>query len=746
MIKKRFVPMLLICIFFSQPAFPQEVTITLPETEIEGTFEAQDFVGPLFTETNTKIKVTERGISAQGPSATMSPHKAIGLMPSVNQQSVDPSGLADISNYHESFRFRGVEPTGGGNPGTPVNVENVPVSGRPGGGVAIYDMENFESVSIFKGGIPANQAFGLTNIGGKIDMEIKRPGETFGIDLKQSFGSESYSRTFLRLDTGTLSTGTSGFFSFSRSGADKWKGEGDSSRTNTMLGLSQEIGDSFTVEAYTIYNDADVNTYRTLSYAQVSSLSDNYKADYTTDKTDYYYYGYNKSDFEDISFVANMEYRFSDAAKLSVKPYYWRDEGDYYETITTKSGANRIRNWEIDHDMSGVLAQYTLDTGNAEFNAGYFYLEQERPGPPTAMKLYTVGESGLRFDKWQILSKPTSHVQNQPFVSGKYTMGNLTVEGGVKYIDYTMPEIISYTSTGIGDVSYDQALARVTGIEENASAREIGFTEFLPNFGVSYIINESLSGYFSYGRNYGLSVKLYPFFMSQKSNFYQAGITLQDLWKDQDLEIADNFDVGLRYITEKLYVVPTLYFATHENKLAVYYDEALGLSFPATNAEAEAYGFELEAGIMPMENLSLYASFSYNRFHFTQNLRNSTGGTIAVDGEQVPDAPEVLFNGIVSYRIGAFTFSPIVKYTGSRYGDVRHKEEIDASTIVDFDVTWSRDLSAIGMKKMNVSLTVNNVFDEEYISIINTSDYQTLGSTYQAGAPLTVYASVSFSL
>ncbi len=87
-----------------------------------------------------------------------------------------------------------------------------------------------------------------------------------------------------------------------------------------------------------------------------------------------------------------------------------------------------------------------------------------------------------------------------------------------------------------------------------------------------------------------------------------------------------------------------------------------------------------------------------------------------------------------------------MKYTGSRYGDVRHKEEIDASTIVDFDVTWSRDLSAIGMKKMNVSLTVNNVFDEEYISIINTSDYQTLGSTYQAGAPLTVYASVSFSL
>ncbi len=91
----------------SVPVFTDEVKINLPETEIEGNFEEQDFIGPMFTETNTSIKVTEKGINAQGPSAAMSPHKSITLMPSVNQQSVDPSGLADISNYHESFRFRG---------------------------------------------------------------------------------------------------------------------------------------------------------------------------------------------------------------------------------------------------------------------------------------------------------------------------------------------------------------------------------------------------------------------------------------------------------------------------------------------------------------------------------------------------------------------------------------------------------------------------------------------------------------
>jgi iron complex outermembrane receptor protein len=746
MIQKILCAIVLSGFFFLPSAFSSEVKISLPETEIEGTFEQQDFVGPLFTETNTKIQVTERGIAAQGPSAAMSPHKAIGLMPSVNQQSVDPSGLADISNYHESFRFRGVEPTSGGNPGTPVNVENVPVSGRPGGGVAIYDMENFESVSIYKGGIPADQAFGLTNIGGKIDMAIKGPGESAGLDLKQTLGSESYSRTYVRFDTGMLSTGSGGFLSFSNTFSDKWKGEGNAVRTNAMLGLRHETSDRFIIEAHTIYNDAEVNTYRPLSYAQAAALADFHKYDYTTDGTDYYYYDYNKSDFEDVSLLANIEYNFSPAARLSVKPYYWQDKGDYWETITTKSGANRIRNWDIDHDMGGVLTQYSMDVRDTAFSIGWFHLEQERPGPPTAMKLYTVTDGGLRFDKWQILSAPTKHVQNQPFVSGKHTLGNMTLEGGLKYLDYTMPEIITYAATGIGDVSYRQALELADAVEENASADEKRFTRLLPNFGASVILSDAVSGYFSYGRNYGLSVKLYPYFISQKQRFYQAGITLQDLWDGQALEIVDNFDVGLRYITETLYVVPTLYYAKHRNKLAVYYDDTLDIAFPATNAEAEAWGFELETGALPMENLSVYASFSYNRFYFSQDLRNSAGGIVPVDGEQVPDAPEIMLSGILSYQLGAFTFSPTVKYTGSRYGDVLHKEKIGGQTIFDFDVTCSKAMPALGIKKMDVSLAVNNVFDKEYISIINTSDYQTLGSTYQAGAPMTVYASVSIAL
>ncbi|BBO83401.1 TonB-dependent receptor [Desulfosarcina ovata subsp. sediminis] len=720
--------------------------VTLPEVVVQGRFEREDFVGPLFTETNTKTKITEKGIGALGPTSMMSVPKAINLIPSVHQQSVDPLGLGDISNYHESFRFRGIEPTGGGNPSTPVNMENVPMSARPGGGANIYDMENFSSISIYKGGVPAEKGFGLTNIGGKIDMEVKRPEEDFGFNLKQTLGSHDARRTFLRLDSGILPSQTAGFLSYSNTAADKWKGEGDSKRQNAMLGLRQMFGDRLKFEFFSSYNKTEANPYRPLDFEQASSLGENYDSDFSDNRSDYFYYGYNKNKFEDHNILANIEYAVTENSKITLKPFYWNDKGYYQETITMKNGQNRIRRWDIDHNLNGVQAEYSVKLLNAlDFDIGYFYLEQERPGPPTSWKLYTVSDGRLVFDKWQILSNSSHHRQKTPFVSGKYAIGRFQFEAGMKYLNYSMPSITTYNTQGIPDVSYESALGMATTIEASASVQSKDFHEILPNAGVSYVLTDSLSCYFSYGRNYGMSVALYPYFISQKSAFDAKGITLQDLWDNQELEIADNFDFGFRYITDKLYIVPTIYYAKHKNKTAIYYDASLDATFPAAIFDADAYGFELEAGAMPLQNLSIYASFSYNRFYFSQDISNKAGETISVDGNQVPDAPEFLVKGMVSYRLGDFSFSPVVRYCSSRYGDILQEEKIDDAVVFDFDVTYSKAFPQTPIKKMDISLSLNNIFDKEYISIINTADYQTLGSSYHTGAPFTMYATVSLS-
>jgi iron complex outermembrane receptor protein len=468
--------------------------------------------------------------------------------------------------------------------------------------------------------------------------------------------------------------------------------------------------------------------------------------DYSDNPSDYFYFDYNKNDFEDYSLLAKVEVDVSADSKITLKPFYWNDRGYYQETITTKNGDNRIRKWDIDHDLSGVLTQYTRSFKTTTLNLGYFYLEQQRPGPPTSWKLYQVASDSLVFDRWQILSNSSKHRLQMPFLSGEYSMGAVTLQGGLKYLVYSMPSITTYDTTGIPDTGYEKALDLATSIEANASAASKDFHKILPNFGISWMVNDNLSSYFSYGRNYGMSVALYPYFISQKSSFYQKGITLQDLWDRQELETADNFDVGLRYITDKLYVVPTLYFARHRNKAATYYDPSLGAAFPTTNADAKAYGMECELGATPFRNLSLYVSASYNRFYFSQDINAQDGSVIAVKDKQVPDAPTFLCSGIASYQIGDFTFSPIVRYTSDRYGDVLHAEKIGGTTIFDFNMNYTGALPRLKIKEFDVSLALNNLFDKEYISIINTSDYQTLGATYQAGAPFTVYASISVTI
>jgi iron complex outermembrane receptor protein len=710
---------------------------------VQSSYMEGDFVGPLFTETSTRTEITGNGILASGPTAMMSITRALNLIPSVNQQSVDPVGLADSSNYHESFRFRGVEPTGGGNPSTPVNIENLPVSGRPGGGANIYDLENFRSISIYKGGIPAGNALGLTNIGGKIDMKVKRASEAFRFELKQDLGSYGFRRNYLRVEPGLLSTNTNGFLSYSNTHADKWKGLGGANRNNIMLGLDQKIGAKLKIELFSIYNKIKNNTYRPLDYTRASDLGANYRYEYSEDFSDYYFYGYNKNDFDDFSLFAEISYTPDKESAVTVKPFYWKDTGYYMETITRASGDNRVRKWDMDHTLKGVEAAYSRKMQSVYLNAGYSYLEQERPGPPTSWKIYTVTPEGLAFGQWQLLSNSSKHRQHAPFVSVQYSFGRVHLEGSLKYMEYEMPEIATYNTVGIGDIDYKEALDLKPPREENASAASRKFSAALPGFGLSYLLKGSLSSYVAYGRNHGMSVSLYPYFISQKNAFYAEGITLEDLWKQQKLEISDNFDFGLRYITDTLYIVPTFYYSRHKNKTATYYDASLEASYPSSVFGADAYGFELEAGAMPTKKLSVYASFSHNRFYFSHDIFDQSGAAIPIEGNQVPDAPEFLIKGIAGWQVGSFTVSPAVRFTSSRYGDILQQEKIAGATLFDLNISYKTAFSVI--RRLDVSVAVNNLFNKEYISIINTSDYKTLGSSYQAGAPRTFQASAFMS-
>jgi iron complex outermembrane recepter protein len=725
-------------------------TARAEDTQAKST--SPDYIAPEITVSGKKGDLLRQLTSNQtkmlNPSQ-MSVYRTINLMPSINQQSVDPYGLADIVNYHEAFRFRGVEATAGGVPGSTVNVEGLPVTGRPGGGVNIYDLENFGNINIYSGVMPANIGLGLTDVGGKIDMKIRRPEERFGVLVKESAGSNSFSRTFVRVDTGELGGGVKSFVSASTGYADKWKGSGSSNRNNLMLGLTTPFSDKVTLETFVTYSKGDISAYRPFTYTELATL-DIYKVDYGTDPTKNDYFGYNKNTFEDWMVMANLEVKTGEQSKLNIKPYYWSDKGYYLETVSglktpTSNNFSGLKRWDIEHDLKGILAEYTTKIGKADLDLGYLYHEQERPGPPSSQKLYKLSGGSLVFDSWYILSNPSSHVLHTAFAEMKYKLDDWKLEGGVKYINYTLPSILTYNTTGIGDVDYATALASATVNSSKSAPAAKSFSRLFPDLTITRSLGDNASAHFSYGENYVTHVDIYPYYIAQSmvsgQPFYNK--SFQTLWDEREMETSQNFELGAKLHGKNWSVAPTLYYDLHHNKQAVLFDSVLNAYYPMNNADAAAYGFELEAEARPSESLKCYGSFSWNQFHFTQDVRSDAPNNlpISVKGNQVPDAPEFLAKGMVSWKTSDLTISPIVRYTSVRYGDVQHQQKIDGATVFDLDLTWSKAM--LGFRNVDCSLTFMNLFDKRYVSLISTSDYKTMNSTYYPGAPFTVVASIA---
>jgi iron complex outermembrane receptor protein len=95
--------------------------------------------------------------------------------------------------------------------------------------------------------------------------------------------------------------------------------------------------------------------------------------------------------------------------------------------------------------------------------------------------------------------------------------------------------------------------------------------------------------------------------------------------------------------------------------------------------------------------------------------------------------------------VGGFILSPVVRYTSGRYGDILQTEKIGGAAVFDVDFTYAAAMPQIKAGSLDITLAFSNVLNSKYVSILNTSDYTTLGSTYQMGAPFTVQGAISLS-
>lgn len=685
--------------------------------------------------------VTKAGVELLGGPAQTSIYKAFDLMPSVITESPDPFGMSLTRN---------INVRGKGQFHLSTNVDGLPLAGIVGG-ADLFDLENVEQMDIYRGGMPAGQGLGISNASGSIDQRLLRAQDKFGIQAKQAFGSYDFRKSFARVDTGVMEeTGTRAFLSASSTANDKWKGLGDQDRVNTTLGVTQDLGERVKVDLAAVYSKFSAHTYRSISYAQTRNLKDNYRYDYNTsltgtNATDVNYYDFNRVQYENYATLATIDVTLAANQHLLFKPYYWNSNGVNYQT----AGSN-VQIWHQQNDNLGGVLEYNGNFGaGTQLSVGHWVQQMTAPPPPTDQKRYTVtANGGLAFANWQTLAKIDPYIVNSPYLQATQAMGKTTLSGGLRYMILGAPSMQYYNTAGLPNVSYDQVWGYNPTPYSDAAVKAKDYAELLPNIGLRHEITPEWSASASYARKFGR-----PDWGPQASNYitnraaFQAkGINLQTLVDKVKPELSDSFDVSVRYSAGSLTVVPTVFFAKNQNRQVKVIDPSIGanIAYYQGTAETTQYGAELEVSYEISNTLTVFGSATQASETYDADTATLSGGAImGTRGRQIPNAPQTMFKGGLTYRWADLSLSPVVRYIGDRYGDSGNVERMKSYTVADFSAGYELGRE-VGLSNLSAGLSVLNVFNRRYVSEVAPSDFDlSAGASYYVGAPRTIVGSVS---
>jgi len=734
-----------LCCWAAEPVTAEEVELEGIEVE---SARNMGFIEQKRTQPRTESTITKEGLQKLGGPAQTSIYQALRLLPSVSIATADPYGLNTRTPFN--LRVRG-QP----GKGTAMTIEGVPVWAQesPGPRPDMFDLENIDRLTLYRGAIPPDQGLGAMNIAGNIDLAVLRPAETFGVDIRNGFGAYDFMRNYVRIDSGRLATGTKVYASYSYTTADKWRGEGGapSDRHHVSFGASQDLGQYLKAELFFDYNEARQHAFRPLTFAQTKNPHDARDLDYNPilqniAAQDINYFDFNREKITNYHAFSLITFTPSPHHVFTIKPYYFRESIPRLGGVGAFLGAPAVRERINMFDRYGAVFEYTTRLFDTEVKAGFWY---EQFNLPISEKYFRLQNGQLQFSQWLLADKQGNGVINSPYVKIAKDIGPLHIVGGFRYFNMFEPPVTGFNNSGIPNVSYEDALALNASRDPAASYRARTYEAWLPHFGLSYALTKTITPYVTYGKNYAQPHGFPEFqqiFANSRTAFNTAGLTIQTLVDRVKLATSHNVDVGVRYNTDRLYIAPVLFYTYYENLLVGVFDPALNTNVRTSAADARAYGGELEVAAKPVESLSVYGSVLYGKSEMASDTTAASGAVVPTKGHDTPDFPKFMLKGGISYTIMGLEISPTVRYVSARYGNVDNTEKVSPYTIVDLFLTYTNPAlfrKLPGVKDGFVSVQFLNLFDKKYVGVINAfEDRLGGGAAYFPGAPFTIAGSM----
>ncbi|MBV7537844.1 TonB-dependent receptor [Duganella sp. sic0402] len=688
--------------------------------------------------------ITRKDLEQAAPGT--SPLKTLEKLPGVSFQSADPFGAYEWSTH---IAIRGFSQNQLG-----YTLDDIPLgdmSYRNHNGLHIsraLSAENIGNVTVSQGTGALGTA-STSNLGGTISFTTRGPADIAGATLAQTLGQDSTSRTFARVDTGLLDTGTKAYVSLTRQRADKWKGDGGQDQDQFNSKVVQQLG-AHKLSAFFNYSTRDETDYQDLSFDATRRLGydwDNYAPDWqravnaakgvytggVNNLDDAYYLGRGlRNDW--LGGVA-LELNPNDDVRVKLNAYNHRNHGEsHWYTPYTPSSATvpiSVRAQEYFIDRDGGTADVSWALGDHTVSAGVW---AERSVHRWTRAFYAVNgpESTDHF-----LDNPFSTVIGQRFVT--------------KTTQFYLQDAYNATDKLKLSYGFKATKAKINGYNETGG-RAAGTLEaekkFLPQAALTYQLSAQDELFTSWAKN----MKAYqagadgPFSQTQDAFNLSVGKVRP--------ETSTTIDLGLRSRRGPLQGSLALYAADFKDRQLNVATCTGIVGCPTTLAnvgKVRTKGVEAAVDWKITQAWGWFNSFTYNDSSYKDAPLYYEGATaINVNGKRVVDAPRVLFNTELSFEQAGWFAKADAKYTGTRYYTYLNDSPVSSYWLANLSAGYK--LGKVGpFKSATLQVNVTNLFDKRYFGAIGTNGYASsdpTGSfaTMLAGAPRAAFFTLSAKL
>jgi iron complex outermembrane receptor protein len=709
--------------------------------------------------------VAGEALSIQVPG--VSPLKAIVKLPSVNFQSADAFGAYEWS---ARVTIRGFNQSQLG-----FTLDDVPLGDMTYGnhnGLHIsraISAENVGSIELAQGA-GALETASANNLGGTLKFTSRMPSMDIGLLGAATYGSEDTTRFFLRLDTGELPTGATGYIGYSRNRADKWKGVGQQRHQQFNTKFVQPVGEG-ALTGWLNWSERAENDYQDLSLAMLDRLGygwDNISGDWDL-AVAIAEIGNNRGDTgvtgafpgfgtdypdpietvddayfdasglrDDVIGALTFDYPFGDIFAIRTTFYGHDDVGQglWYTPYVPSpnygdlnaSGDDApisIRTTEYDLLRYGTVSSASLFFGSHTVNFGVWYEDNEFN---QARRFYALDRDAPQRNSLEMQSNPF-------FTQWEYDFTTTTLQLHIQDT-WDVSEALT-VNFGFKALSVENEALTIVGA--NKTGKIEAEENFLPQAGLLYRFDDMSEVFASYARNmraFPSSATSGPFSASQAG--FEA---IKDTLKP---EISNNFEVGWRFRSMDFQGVLGGYYVNFKDRLfAVPVGSGIqGNPSALSNVGGvESFGIEAAGEYRFAEHFTIFGSYAWNRSVFLDDTIDGDGVVVGeTEGKRVVDTPEHMVKLDLGYDNGAFFGNVGYSFLSKRYFTYENDRSVPAQHLFELALGYRFSGSPF-LEGWEIQGTVSNLFDAEFISTINSNGFPISGDsqTLLPGAPRQVF-------